>query len=136
MAEADTTPAPGRLPANIMHFARLLRRAGLPVGPSDMLAAQHAVQLVDIGSRAQVRTALRTTMVHRHEHEDLFDQAFRRFWRDPTRREGGRGARTARRREGKKAGKGAARQPPAGGGDAPRREQPPSARRSERDRGG
>ncbi len=84
MAEADTTPAPGRLPANIMHFARLLRRAGLPVGPSDMLAAQLAVQLVDIGSRAQVCTALRTTMVHRHEHEDLFDQAFLRFWRDPT----------------------------------------------------
>jgi len=74
----------GHLPANIMHFARLLRRAGLPVGPSDMLAAQAAVQRVDIGSRAQVRTALRTTMVHRHEHADLFEQAFLRFWRDPT----------------------------------------------------
>ena len=76
-------PETGRLPHNIMHFARLLRRAGLPVGPSDMLAAQQAVQLVDIGSRAQVRTALRTTMVHRHEHEDLFHQAFQMFWRDP-----------------------------------------------------
>ena len=72
-----------------MHFARLLRRAGLPVGPSDMLAAQQAVQLVDLGSRVQMRTALRTTMVHRHEHEDLFEQAFRMFWRDPT------GAKTA-----------------------------------------
>jgi uncharacterized protein len=76
-------PQGGKLAANIMHFARLLRRAGLPVGPSDMLAAQQAVQLVDIGSRAQVRTALRTTMVHRHEHEDLFNQAFTMFWRDP-----------------------------------------------------
>ena len=74
----------GHLPSNIMHFARLLRRAGLTVGPSDMLAAQAAVQRVDIGSRAQVRTALRTTMVHRHEHADLFEQAFLRFWRDPT----------------------------------------------------
>jgi uncharacterized protein with von Willebrand factor type A (vWA) domain len=74
----------GRLPANIMHFARLLRRAGLPVGPSDMLAAQQAVQLVDLGSRAQVRTALHTTMVHRHEHQDMFEQAFSIFWRDPT----------------------------------------------------
>ncbi len=44
-----------------MHFARLLRRAGLPVGPADMLAAQQALTLVDIGSRAQVRTALRTS---------------------------------------------------------------------------
>jgi uncharacterized protein len=76
-------PDPGQLSHNIMHFARLLRRAGLPVGPSDMLAAQQAVALVDIGSRAQVRTALRTTMVHRHEHEDLFQQAFTLFWRDP-----------------------------------------------------
>ena len=73
----------GQLSNNIMHFARLLRRAGLPVGPSDMLAAQQAVALVNIGSRAQVRTALRTTMVHRHEHEDLFTQAFVMFWRDP-----------------------------------------------------
>ena len=32
-------PRGGRIAANVMHFARLLRRAGLPVGPSDMLAA-------------------------------------------------------------------------------------------------
>ncbi len=77
-------PTPGRtLAANIMHFARLLRRTGLPVGTSDMLAAQEAMTRVDIGSRAEVRTALRTTMVHRHEHEDIFEQAFRMFWRDP-----------------------------------------------------
>ncbi len=73
----------GVLPANIMHFARLLRRAGLPVGPSDMLAAQKAVSLVDIGNKTQVRTALRVTMVHRHEHADIFDYAFSIFWRDP-----------------------------------------------------
>jgi uncharacterized protein with von Willebrand factor type A (vWA) domain len=80
------TPAggPGKLAANILHFARLLRRAGLPIGPAEMLAAENAVALVDIGRRAEVRTALRTTMVHRHEHEDLFDQAFAQFWRDPT----------------------------------------------------
>ncbi|HET9018217.1 MAG TPA: VWA domain-containing protein, partial [Acetobacteraceae bacterium] len=73
----------GRLSANVMHFARLLRRAGLPVGPAEMLAAQQALTLVDLGRRAQVRTALRTTMVHRHEHEDLFNHAFALFWRDP-----------------------------------------------------
>ncbi len=73
----------GLLPLNLMHFARLLRRAGLPVGPSDMLAAQEAFALIDIASRAQVRTALRATMIHRHEHADLFDQAFLMFWRDP-----------------------------------------------------
>jgi uncharacterized protein with von Willebrand factor type A (vWA) domain len=71
------------LAVNVMHFARLLRRAGLPVGPSDMLAAQQGLTLIDIGNRAQMRTALRTTMIHRHEHADLFDQAFATFWRDP-----------------------------------------------------
>jgi uncharacterized protein with von Willebrand factor type A (vWA) domain len=105
-------PASGKLPANIMHFARLLRRAGLPVGPSDMLAAQAAVQLVDLGSRAQVRTALRATMVHRHEHADLFDQAFLRFWRDPT------GAKTAE-----------AMELLAGGKEKPPEKAPPGSRR-------
>jgi uncharacterized protein with von Willebrand factor type A (vWA) domain len=71
------------LAANIMHFARLLRRAGLPVGPSAMLAAQEAMTLVEIGDRRQVHAALRATMVRRHEHHELFDQAFLAFWRDP-----------------------------------------------------
>ncbi len=68
--------------ANLMHFARLLRRAGLPVGPADVIAATQALTLVRVDSRIQVRAALRTTMVHRHEHADLFDQAFQLFWRD------------------------------------------------------
>ncbi|CAH2604955.1 carbon monoxide dehydrogenase E protein [Rhodovastum atsumiense] len=85
----DLTPPPaalrgeGKLALNILHFARLLRRAGLPVGPADMLAAQQAVTLVDLGQRAQVRTALHATLVHRHEHAVLFDQAFALFWRAP-----------------------------------------------------
>lgn len=73
----------GTLSLNVMHFARLLRRAGLPVGPADMLAAQQALALIDLSSRPQSRSALRTTMIHRHEHEELFDAAFRMFWRDP-----------------------------------------------------
>ena len=128
MSEATT----GLLPANIMHFARLLRRAGLPVGPSDMLAAQAAAQLVDIGNRAQVRTALRATMVHRHEHQDLFEQAFRMFWRDPT------AAATARAMDLLSGGK---EQPPekAPPGSRrlaeamePRRDPPPEAKREEK----
>src|SRR5579872_3423800 len=73
----------GVLAQNVLHFARLLRRTGLPVGPADMLAAQEALSQIDLASRAQVQTALRTTMVHRHEHQELFDQAFILFWRDP-----------------------------------------------------
>ena len=71
------------LPANIVHFARLLRRAGLPVGPAEVVAAGQALTLIDIGERNQARAALRGVMVHRHEHRDLFDHAFDLFWRDP-----------------------------------------------------
>ena len=69
--------------ANVMHFARLLRRAGLPVGPADTIAAHQALASIDIGERHQARAALRATMVHRHEHAEIFDQAFTLFWRDP-----------------------------------------------------
>ncbi|HET8996498.1 MAG TPA: VWA domain-containing protein, partial [Acetobacteraceae bacterium] len=72
------------LAANVMHFAGLLRRAGLPVGPAETLAGQQALLLVDLGRRDEVRTALRSVMVHRREHQEVFDQAFALFWRDPT----------------------------------------------------
>ncbi len=80
---APTLAAP-TLAANVLHFARLLRRAGLPVGPAETLAAQQALTRVDLASKTQARTALRTAMVHRHEHQEVFDQAFGLFWRDPT----------------------------------------------------
>ena len=80
--DADA-PCP-TLAANVLHFARLLRRAGLPVGPAETIAAQQALTRVDLGSKLQARTALRTAMVHRHEHQEVFDQAFALFWRDPT----------------------------------------------------
>jgi hypothetical protein len=67
-----------------MHFARLLRRSGLPVGPSETIAAQQALTQVDLGDKTEARTALRTAMVHRREHQEVFDHAFALFWRDPT----------------------------------------------------
>ena len=72
------------LSSNVMHFARLLRRAGLPVGPAETIAAQNALTQIDLGSKIEARTALRTVMIHRHEHQEVFDQAFALFWRDPS----------------------------------------------------
>jgi uncharacterized protein with von Willebrand factor type A (vWA) domain len=68
---------------NVLEFGRLLRRAGLPVGPADMLAAQTALSHIAIGERTEMRTALRATLIHRHEQQEVFDQAFDLFWRDP-----------------------------------------------------
>ena len=73
----------GTLAANVLHFARLLRRAGLPVGPAEVIAAQQALLLVDLGAKAQVSAALRGLMCHRHEDREVFDQAFALFWRNP-----------------------------------------------------
>ncbi|MBN8929583.1 MAG: VWA domain-containing protein [Rhodospirillales bacterium 69-11] len=84
-SDATAAPATGAtLAANVMHFARLLRRAGLPVGPAETIAAQQALTRIDLADRTQARIALRTTMIHRREHQDVFDQAFALFWRDPT----------------------------------------------------
>ncbi len=80
MSPAARVPTLG---ANVMHFARLLRRAGLPVGPSESITAMRALSLIDLGDKGEARAALKAAMIHRHEHEDVFDQAFALFWRDP-----------------------------------------------------
>ena len=46
-------PPPGALAANVLEFARLLRRAGLPVGSADMLAAVAALDQVGVASRGR-----------------------------------------------------------------------------------
>ena len=75
--------AGGLVAANIVHFAGLLRRTGLPVGTDSVIAASQALDLLGLAQRTQVRAALRALMVRRHEHEELFDQAFDLFWQDP-----------------------------------------------------
>ncbi len=48
---ADLPIDAGRLVENIMHFARVLRAAGLPVGPGKVLDAIRAVQSAGIQRR-------------------------------------------------------------------------------------
>ena len=71
------------LAANLLSFARLLRRAGLPLGTAEVMAAAQALSCIDIGERREVQAGLRAVMVHRHEHAEIFDAAFNIFWRDP-----------------------------------------------------
>lgn len=72
-----------RLPENLVHFTRLLRGAGLRLGPASSLDALAAASAVEVTDRRQLYSALRAVLVHRPEDFDLFDQAFRLFWRDP-----------------------------------------------------
>jgi len=75
----------GRLPQNVMHFARLLRRAGLAVGPGQVLDAIAALDHVDLGRRSDVHVALRSVMAVRRDQWEVFDAAFSLFWRNPDR---------------------------------------------------
>ena len=73
----------GRLAANIMHFARVLRAAGLPIGPGRVIDAVRAVEAVGISRRGDFYWALHAVFVNRRDQRELFDQAFHMFWRNP-----------------------------------------------------
>ncbi|HEY8609986.1 MAG TPA: VWA domain-containing protein, partial [Roseomonas sp.] len=71
------------LAPNLLAFGRVLRRAGLPVGPAETLAAAEALGHLPFSDRDAFRAALRATMIHRRDHFEVFDTAFDLFWRDP-----------------------------------------------------
>ena len=73
----------GRLVANLMHFGRTLRAAGLPVGPGKVLDAVAAVEAIGITDRRDFYWALHAVFVNRPDQRLLFDQAFHVFWRNP-----------------------------------------------------
>jgi len=78
-----TLPPKGHLPENVLHFIRVLRGAGLPVGPAKVIDALAAVEAVGVGNRTDFREALAAVLCSRREHLDLFEQAFDLFWRNP-----------------------------------------------------
>ena len=73
----------GRLLANMMHFARTLRAAGLPVGPGKVIDAVEAVRIVGITDRRDFYWTLHAVFVNRPDQRLIFDQAFHVFWRNP-----------------------------------------------------
>jgi uncharacterized protein with von Willebrand factor type A (vWA) domain len=82
-AAMDAAPQGGKLARNIMHFARALRAAGLPVGPGRVLDALKAVETVGVGQRTDLYWTLFAVFVNRQDQRELFDQCFHVFWRDP-----------------------------------------------------
>ncbi|MFO1328406.1 MAG: VWA domain-containing protein [Rubrivivax sp.] len=73
----------GRLADNLMHFARLLRAAGLPVGTDRVQLALQALPLAGLASREDFRAVLLACWLDRIEHRELFDAAFDWFWQAP-----------------------------------------------------
>jgi uncharacterized protein with von Willebrand factor type A (vWA) domain len=72
----------GKVADNIVHFARALRRAGLPVGPAAVIEAIRAVETAGISSRDDFFWTLHSVFVKKREHRALFRQAFELFWRE------------------------------------------------------
>src|SRR4051812_2517109 len=83
MRTASASQADGRLVANLMHFARTLRAAGLPVGPGKVIDAVQAVASVGVTNRSDFYWTLHAVFVNRPDQRQLFDQAFHVFWRNP-----------------------------------------------------
>ncbi len=81
--QAGTLLPRGFLAENILHFVRVLRAAGLPVGPAKVIDAIAAVEAVGIANRTDFREALAAVLVSRREHLVLFEQAFDLFWKNP-----------------------------------------------------
>ena len=76
-------PLPGHLAANVMHFGRVLRQAGMPVPTDRIQLALTALQVAGLESRRDFHDTLAACFIDRVEHRELFEQAFYLFWRDP-----------------------------------------------------
>jgi uncharacterized protein with von Willebrand factor type A (vWA) domain len=79
----SSAPHESALLANVMHFARILRATGLPIGPGRVIEAVRAVEAVGLTNRTDFYWTLHAVFVNRHDQREMFDQAFRLFWRDP-----------------------------------------------------
>lgn len=83
MLDEIDLPEEGQLAQNITHFARALRRAGLPLGPERILNAIRAVEAAGFSERHDFYYTLQACFVSKPEHIPLFAQTFKLYWRDP-----------------------------------------------------
>ena len=72
-----------RFVANLTHFARALRAAGLKAGPGKVIEAARAVAAVGFTDKTDFYWTLHAVFVSRPEERLVFAQVFRLFWRDP-----------------------------------------------------
>ena len=70
-----------------MHFARLLRAAGMRIGPDRVIDCVRALELAGANEfplrRDDWYWTMSAALLSRQEQRPVFDQAFRIFWRDP-----------------------------------------------------
>jgi uncharacterized protein with von Willebrand factor type A (vWA) domain len=72
-----------KLAENVLHFARVLRACGIPIGTDKVMDAVRSLPIAGLERRADWHATLSALFLTRHEHQAIFDEAFERFWRDP-----------------------------------------------------
>jgi uncharacterized protein with von Willebrand factor type A (vWA) domain len=76
-------PDEPKLAQNITHFARALRKAGLPIGTGRVIDAIRAVEAAGFSEKRDFYWTLHACFVSKPEHRIVFAQIFRLYWRDP-----------------------------------------------------
>src|SRR5213078_4725072 len=70
-----------------MHFARLLRAAGLRIGSDRVIDCVRALEITGANQEVMRRDdwywTMSAVLLSRQEQRPIFDQAFQIFWRDP-----------------------------------------------------
>ena len=79
----DAADSKRLLAENVMHFARLLRAAGLRIGPDRAVDCVRALELAGCERREDWYWTMSAVLLSKEEQRPIFDQAFRIFWRDP-----------------------------------------------------
>jgi uncharacterized protein with von Willebrand factor type A (vWA) domain len=64
----------------LVTFGRILREAGVEVGPGRLQDALRGLDVIELADRGQVYHALRCTLIARHDDLAVFDVAFKAFW--------------------------------------------------------
>jgi hypothetical protein len=82
-ANQNLAPLSGKLAENIMHFARVLREAGIPAGPGAVVDALDAAISGSLRGREDFFWTLHAVFVKRRDQREVFEQAFHVFWKKP-----------------------------------------------------
>ena len=72
-----------KLADNVLHFARVLRACGIPIGTDKVMDAVRALPIAGLERRGDWHATLAALFLTRHEQQAVFDEAFERFWQDP-----------------------------------------------------
>tara|TARA_A100001011_G_scaffold69196_3_gene70665 strand:+ start:46332 stop:47573 length:1242 start_codon:yes stop_codon:yes gene_type:complete len=79
----NTSKSGGKLFANIIFFARILRISGISIALTQITDCLKSVTLIGISTRKDFYWALFSCLVKNRNDKELFDQAFYIFWKDP-----------------------------------------------------